>query len=183
MPEVRARLAGGSLSVSLTSRSFLRSAASMRWLRSLEVTSSKRCASASRRKKNCSRHESGRSSPFRASCSTSKGYVLKHKRSHRSDVFSCRYGDECSRRSRVSAEQHSRTGLIRSYRMSSPRQLNASACDERTRWQYVPRVGIRRGWPSDSGNMGNVYVWPGLEREVVDCSGDERGQGSIAGTL
>lgn len=31
-------------------------------------------------------------------------------------------GEDCSRRRRVSAEQHSSTGLITSYRMSSPRQ-------------------------------------------------------------
>ena len=34
-------------------------------------------------------------------------------------------GEDCSRRSRVSAEQHSSTGLITSYRISSPREVMA----------------------------------------------------------
>lgn len=34
-------------------------------------------------------------------------------------------GEDCSKRSNVSAEQHSSTGLITSYRTSSPRQVMA----------------------------------------------------------
>lgn len=38
-----------------------------------------------------------------------------------------RTGEDCSKRSKVSAEQHSSTGLTTSYRTSSPRQVMAAA--------------------------------------------------------
>lgn len=63
--------------------------------------------------------------------------VMRHRKLYSTDVPT---GDDCSRRSKVSAEQHSRTGLISPYRIPSPRQLKASEGDKS--WAGVYHLGV-----------------------------------------
>ena len=80
-------------------------------------------------------------------------------------------GEDCSRRRRVSAEQHSSTGLITSYRMSSPRQDMAVGMSG---GEGGEREDIPSAWAERTGGGGGWVGAAGDERDAHHADNSTR---------